>query len=150
MSRVVPTPLGPFGHRRWRAWMDAMLAAVSDGPAGGGGLSAELVLLRDREVAKLNAAYLGCSGPTNILSFPAGSGRRRDRGADAGETEDFLGSLFLSVDALRRESLLYGQDQEEHARRLLAHGLAHLLGHDHGPAMDAACAAMLDASAGIA
>jgi probable rRNA maturation factor len=52
--------------------------------------------------------------------------------------------LALSVDAVRREAWLYGRDPAEYCRRLLAHGLAHVLGYDHGPAMDALAARMLD------
>ena len=46
-----------------------------------------------------------------------------------------LGTLVLSVDTLERECILYGQTQDEHATHLLAHGLAHLLGYDHGETM---------------
>ena len=54
--------------------------------------------------------------------------------------EGELGTLFLSADTLERESVLYGQDAAEHARRLLAHGMGHILGFDHGPDMDEFCA----------
>ena len=70
-----------------------------------------------------------------ILSFPASP-------EEAG-----LGVLALGVETWLREATLYGQETEEHARHLLAHGLAHLLGHDHGPAMDECCAFLLEKSA---
>ena len=95
----------------------------------------ELALMHDAEIAVLNAAHLGCAGPTNILSFPASP-------EEAG-----LGVLALGVETWLREATLYGQETEEHARHLLAHGLAHLLGHDHGPAMDECCAFLLEKSA---
>ncbi|MDR2488996.1 MAG: rRNA maturation RNAse YbeY, partial [Desulfovibrio sp.] len=47
-----------------------------------------------------------------------------------------LGCLALSVDTLLRECFLYGQNTDEHCIRLLAHGLSHLMGMDHGPEMD--------------
>ena len=59
-----------------------------------------------------------------MLSFPA-------------EDADWLGDLVLSVDTLAREAFLYNQDRREYTVRLLAHGLLHLMGHDHGPEMDA-------------
>ena len=90
----------------------------------------ELECLRDADIMDLNTAHMVCHGPTNILSFPSG---------EAG----FLGSLALSVDCLRREARLYGQNITEYCHTLLAHGLAHLLGYDHGPDMDAVCAVML-------
>ena len=100
----------------------------------------ELVLARDEDVAELNSLHMGCAGPTNVLSFPNGP-------EESGEVRD-LGSLVLSVDAVRREALLYGQAPREHCLRLLAHGLAHLIGLDHGEEMDSLCRLMLAEAAG--
>jgi len=86
-----------------------------------------LTLIDDRGITLLNRQYLGCEGPTNILSFPE---------ADPGRPE-VLGELFLSTETLAREAFLYGQEPARHLARLLAHGILHLSGHDHGPEMDA-------------
>ncbi|WP_319584488.1 rRNA maturation RNase YbeY [uncultured Pseudodesulfovibrio sp.] len=108
----------------------------------------ELKLVDDREIARLNSEFLGCTGPTNILSFPA---HEADEAyAEVGDPGDhvFLGELALSVDALVRETDLYGQLPLEHLARLLAHGLLHLAGFDHGEIMfdmtDAAVDRVLD------
>lgn len=135
-TRVSASPFSPFCRREWASWLDAMLGAVAGADERPG---LELHVVRDGDIAVLNAAHLGCAGPTNILSFPDHEGA----GPGGGE---HLGALVLSADTLRRESVLYGQDLSRHARRLLAHGLAHLLGHDHGPAMDAVCAALEEAA----
>lgn len=82
-----------------------------------------LQLVDDREMAGLNQTFTGCLGPTNVLSFPS-------------EDPAWLGDLVLSVDTLARETYLYNQDPRQYTVRLLAHGLLHLLGHDHGPEMD--------------
>ena len=82
-----------------------------------------LRIVDDREMAELNGQYMGCLGPTNVLSFPG--------------DEDWLGDLVLSADTLARECWLYNQDAHEYTVRLLAHGLLHLMGHDHGPEMEA-------------
>lgn len=109
----------------------------------------ELTLLDDRAMENLHRESLGCEGPTNILAFPAGTysalkpnipgpacRHPLPTGFPGGKDQSvFLGSLALSVDTLHRECFLYGQDAREHCIRLLAHGLAHLLGYDHGPAM---------------
>jgi len=94
-----------------------------------------LKLTDDREIASLNAAFLGCSGPTNILSFPAVDGSEDDPDPSAEEEAVYLGELALSVDALGRETDLYGQEPTAHLVRLLAHGLLHLAGFDHGEEM---------------
>ena len=90
----------------------------------------ELVFVRDAVIADLNRQYLACPGPTNCLAFP---GAERP-GALLG------GSLFVSLDTLYRECLLYGQPAATHLRRLLAHGLTHLAGYNHGEEMEAICA----------
>jgi len=92
----------------------------------------DLALLDDAAMEALHAESLGCVGPTNILAFPELSRAPESSGAPRA-----LGSLALSVDTLERECFLYGQEPLEHCIRLLSHGLAHLLGHDHGPAMSA-------------
>ena len=83
----------------------------------------DLELADDTRIARLNQEHLGCKGPTNILSFPS-------------ENPEFLGDLVLSVHTLERETFLYGQDPVEHTARLIAHGLLHLLGMDHGTEME--------------
>lgn len=90
------------------------------------GAQLSLTVVDDAAQAALNVEFLACLGPTNILSFPEGDpSRPRD-----------LGALFLSAETLAREAFLYGQDPRQHTARLLAHGILHLAGFDHGPEMD--------------
>ncbi len=104
--------------------LEALLASLTDFLGLTGDVS--LTCVDDREIAELNEQFLGCSGPTNILSFPA---------AEQAGAEEALGELVLSRAALARECVLYGQPVGEHLIRLLAHGLLHLAGLDHGPEM---------------
>lgn len=110
------------------------------GSLGLDGASLELTLVDDREIARLNTEFMGCTGPTNILSFPASERSGPDSGPgsgpDSGTTAGYLGELALSVDTLAREAHLYGQPPLVHLARLLAHGILHLAGHDHGGEMD--------------
>lgn len=132
-----------FCRLEWLSWLSAMRAAAAEAgmlPGQPGGprrgedtkhvlpeeLPVQLIVAGDGDIAAVNLRNLGCSGPTNILSFPGEEGE--------------LGTLFLSADTLERESVLYGQDVTVHARRLLAHGMGHITGFDHGPEMDAFCA----------
>lgn len=96
------------------------------------GRCVEATLAGDREMARLNADFLGLPGPTNVLSFEAGGGG------------DYLGEVVVNADACLREARLYGQDPAAHFDRLLGHGLLHLAGHPHGPAMDALLDAALE------
>ncbi len=125
----------PFRRAELRRIVAVMGAAV--GVEQGG---VEIRLMADAEMARLHADALGLPGPTNVLAFPE-KASPVPYATGVGEAPS-LGSLAISPETLRRECLLYGQEPEEHAVRLLAHGLAHLLGHDHGPAMEVVCRKM--------
>ena len=117
-------PLHPREVRRLVLCMLRKLAAQS--------ADVELVFVRDAGIMELNRQYLRRQGPTNCLAFP-----------DTGRFDAFLGgSLFISLDTLYRECLLYGQSPTTHLCRILAHGFAHLAGFDHGKAMETMCATL--------
>ena len=127
---VCPAPLSrPFV----RAAVLAMLER-------GGVRSAEIdiLLVRDGVMAEANARFMGCAGPTNVLSFPDEC-VVIDHGKNRTSMPIVAGSLLVSVDTLVREAMLFGKSVEAHALCLLAHGLGHLAGYDHGSAMDDFC-----------
>ena len=136
----------PFSRRELARLLEAMAAEAGLPDAA----SLELILLPDAAMEELNNTHMGCRGPTNVLSFPVrtegepSSAAQAAPSAVAGGTH--LGSLALSPDTFLRECLLYGQEKEEHCLRLLAHGMAHLLGYDHGLEMDSIAGAMVAAA----
>jgi probable rRNA maturation factor len=109
--------------------VNAMLAVC-----GVPGKTVEVLLTNDEEMAGYNRRFMGCAGPTNILSLPVLPLPSR-----ACQREDALETLILSPDAVWRESQLYGQDCAAYTLRLLAHGLVHLMGYEHGPLMERMC-----------
>lgn len=119
-------PNFPLSRRELAHLVDVILDALELT-----GSSLEIKLVDDGEIARLNRTFMGCEGPTNVLSFPAG-----EAGEWSEETDSaFMGALALSVDTLVRESYLYGQPPVQHLTRLLAHGILHLAGHEHGSVM---------------
>ncbi|MBG0789159.1 MAG: rRNA maturation RNase YbeY [Desulfovibrionaceae bacterium] len=120
-------PRFPLSRREMSALCAILLDAL-----GLSGRTFALTLADDRDIAAVNAEFLGRTGPTNVLSFPAGDG---GAGPASDEEGGDLGELVLSVDTLARETALYGQEPVAHLARLLAHGILHLAGHDHGAAM---------------
>jgi probable rRNA maturation factor len=95
----------------------------------------DLRVVGDAEMAALHRDYLGLTGPTNVLSFPA----------EDPDRPDYLGEMAVSCDTVAREAFLYGQDPAGHLARLLAHGFLHLAGFDHGPEMEALTEAAVEA-----
>ena len=94
----------------------------------------EVTICRDTTSAVTNMRAMGRQGATNILSFPA---------PPPSVHEAMPACLLLNADAVRREALLYTQDVGRHSLHLLAHGLCHVLGYEHGPEMDALCDTLL-------
>ena len=95
-----------------------LLSAVQSTEEGSQIAGLELHLVDDNAIAKANQRYLGCHGPTNILSFPGG--------------DELPGTLLLSLDTFARECRLYAQPEACHLVHLLSHGTAHLAGLEHG------------------
>jgi len=123
----------------------AAAAACGLDPAG-----CEIALLAadDARVAALNAAFRGRAQPTNVLSWPSGEGP-----APPGERR-FLGDLALAFETCMAEAEAGGLAAADHVTHLVAHGVLHLLGHDHveeaeGDAMEALEAKIL-AGLGVA
>lgn len=113
----------PFSQNEFSSYLAAMAEVMLPACSGSRPHCVELNLVDDAAMADLNSTFLGLPGPTNVLSFPAS--------APGG-----VGSLALSVQTVRRESWLYGQDLAFYILKVLAHGLAHLMGYDHSPEMD--------------
>lgn len=113
----------------------------------------DISFVDDAEITRLNRAFLGLDGPTNVLSFPPGEfpsedpQRLAETYASSSETClpatpelpegcRYLGMIALSLETLQREAALYGQAPLEHCFRLLAHGVLHLAGVEHGEEME--------------
>ncbi|MFO0597137.1 MAG: rRNA maturation RNase YbeY [Myxococcaceae bacterium] len=83
-----------------------------------------LSLVRDAQIRVLKREYFGIDAPTDVLSFPAGDGPAAD-----GVRQ--LGDIVISLDTARRAARDLGTSLERELALYLAHGLLHLLGHDH-------------------
>ena len=77
-----------------------------------------LILCSDYFIRKLNRNYRGKDKPTDVLSFEFG---------DA----DLLGEVYISLQRAKVQARAYGLTYEEELKRLLVHGLLHLMGYDH-------------------
>lgn len=77
----------------------------------------------DDDLRRLNARFLGKRTPTDVLSWRYQEPRRG--------TRPVLGELALSLDRIRAQARANGWPMQTETLRLLAHGCAHLAGHDH-------------------
>jgi probable rRNA maturation factor len=136
---------GPHAHAAARTLLAAGAEFLAE--LGLENRQLSLLLATDARIRALNRAHRGVDRPTDVLSFPqeepakasallqARSGlsarRRALRPAP-------LGDVAISLPAAIRQASAGGWPLGAELRRLLAHGLLHCLGHDHGRPADAA------------
>ncbi len=92
----------------------------------------EIILCHDATMAAANLHFMGCQGPTNVVSFPKCHEWQKP---DVAHSPTLTGSLLISIGTLRREAMLYGTSVYMHTVSLMAHGMGHLAGYEHGSAM---------------
>lgn len=95
------------------------------------GCELSLSLVGDRAIRRLNRTWRKKDKATDVLSFPAGELPRGTPGPRQ------LGDVVISLDTAKRQAKEYGRTLEAEMSRYLAHGLLHLLGHDHERPSDA-------------
>ncbi|MCY1041355.1 rRNA maturation RNase YbeY [Corallococcus sp. bb12-1] len=97
-----------------------------------------LSLVGDRAIRRLNRTWRQKDKATDVLSFPAGDQPKGMPGPRP------LGDVVISLDTAKRQAKEYGRTLESEMGRYLAHGLLHLLGHDHEKPRDAKRMAALE------
>lgn len=81
--------------------------------------SFSLIFIDDTEMHEMNLMYRHIDRPTDVLTF-----------IDEDEP-DYLGDIFVNVDALERQAIEYNHSKKREYCFLITHGLLHLLGYDH-------------------
>jgi probable rRNA maturation factor len=89
-----------------------------------------IFFVNDIRMRILNQEYRGVDRTTDVLSFPqiADFSVHDSRFT----VHDFvLGDIVISLPKANRQALEYGTTLNEELKRLLIHGLLHLIGYDH-------------------
>lgn len=84
-----------------------------------------LSLVGDRAIRRLNRTWRKKDKATDVLSFPSGDAPPGTPGPR------LLGDVVISLDTARRQAKEYERSLDVEMARYLAHGILHLLGHDH-------------------
>ena len=83
-----------------------------------------ILITDDGEIRSLNRGYRGHDRPTDVLSFSQLEG-------EGPMVQHMLGDVVISWETARRQALELDCSFEEEMKRLLVHGVLHLLGYDH-------------------
>lgn len=90
-----------------------------------------LAFVTEAAMAELNLRYRGDADPTDVLSFPGGAGDDPDWPEPEIEAAPYLGDVLVCPAVAERNAAADGIEPAEELRRLVVHGVLHLLGHDH-------------------
>ena len=77
-----------------------------------------IIFCSDNYILDINMRYLQHDYFTDIITF------------DYCEGDKLSGDLFISVDSVRENALLYGAEFEDELNRVMVHGVLHLIGYD--------------------
>lgn len=81
-----------------------------------------VLLCGNRLIKKLNMEYLSKNRPTDVISFPIN---------EILEDRRYLGDIAISVPYALKSAKKRGEILENELKKLLIHGILHLLGWDH-------------------
>lgn len=80
-----------------------------------------VIFCSPKESQERNRTYRDKDYPTNILSFPL---------------DEHEGEIYISLAIVRRDAKKFAMSYREFLHLLVAHGMLHLKGHDHGSTME--------------
>ncbi len=92
-----------------------------------GAVELSVALVDDAAMRALNAAWRGYDRPTDVLAFALREGQELARAR-----VEALGDVVISVPTAARQAKKQRRPLLAEVTMLLAHGLLHLLGYDHG------------------
>lgn len=79
----------------------------------------QLVFTTDEALAEMKLKYFGTDAYTDIIAFNLNE-----------EDEALEGELYISAERAKENAAEYGETHLEELRRLVIHGMLHLLGYD--------------------
>jgi probable rRNA maturation factor len=96
-----------------------------------GAVRLSIHLVDDATIAALNAKHRGLDRPTDVLSFALLECGEQDRFVLPPAERLELGDIVISYPRVLAQAEEFGHSRERELGFLTAHGLLHILGHDH-------------------
>ncbi|MDD4477370.1 MAG: rRNA maturation RNase YbeY [Patescibacteria group bacterium] len=84
---------------------------------------AEINIVGNGEIKKINREYRGKNAITDVLSFAWEE--------DEKIKSDFWGQIYICYPRIKKQAESFGVSEQEEFVRILTHGILHLLGYDH-------------------
>jgi rRNA maturation RNase YbeY len=86
----------------------------------GGGISVlNIIFCKDDYLLELNQRFLERDTLTDVIAFDYHE-----------EENEVSGDIFISIDRIRENAEIFGQSLDKEVKRVIIHGVLHLLGYD--------------------
>ncbi len=97
-------------HKRWiNLWIETQNAVCGD---------ISYVFTSNKRIKLINQQYLNHNYFTDVITF------------DYTEDKQISGDIFISIDEVRTNAGRFVTDEDEELRRVMIHGIIHLLGYN--------------------
>ncbi|MPZ73168.1 MAG: rRNA maturation RNase YbeY [Nitriliruptorales bacterium] len=96
-------------------------------------MEVSLLFVERDVIAELNAHHMGAEGPTDVLAFPIDM-----PGETRADQPAILGDVVICPEVAADQAGRHDNEPIAELELLVAHGLLHLLGHDHAEPDDRA------------
>ncbi|HMF76262.1 MAG TPA: rRNA maturation RNase YbeY [Bryobacteraceae bacterium] len=122
---ALPAELKPSAaeKRQLAVFANTLSARVADGR------EFTCLIADDRELLRLNYAFLGHEYPTDVLSFPSQAEPSQTESATSAASD--IGEIAISIERAAAQAHEFGHAPFDELRILMLHGLLHLIGLDH-------------------
>ena len=90
-------------------------------------ISINIILTDNKFIRSINKKYRKKNSPTDVISFAY----RDDLFPSIDSEIEELGDIYISLEKAAEQSLDYGVSLKDELKRLLIHGILHLIGYDH-------------------
>ncbi len=90
-------------------------------------VSVSIILTDDKTIHEINRDYRKKDRPTDVISFAY----RENPFPGIEEEHEELGDIYISIDTALRQAVEFGVTPHDEVKRLVIHGILHLLGYDH-------------------
>jgi len=89
--------------------------------------SISIIVSNDQYIRKINREFRGHDEPTDVISFS----NRENPFPSIDDTCEEIGDIYISLDRADRQSHEYRVTLQDEVKRLIVHGILHLVGYDH-------------------
>jgi probable rRNA maturation factor len=86
-----------------------------------------IIVTDDAYIRNINREFRGLNEPTDVISFS----NRENPFPEIDPSQEEIGDIYISLERAERQSHEYRETLLDEVKRLIIHGILHLVGYDH-------------------